>query len=105
MIGDLIHAFYHYDYKELNKYFFKLREAPHESIAQFWDDFFNLTFQVPWDEIDWKFLKERFQYLLHVFENLNELESFNPLPTYLVVRASISKTNKVAITSDPMLGP
>jgi len=78
----------------------KLRKEPNESIAQFWHCFHNITFQILEDEMDWKFLIERFQYLLHVFENPKQLESFEPLSTYLGVKASKSKTEKVVVTSD-----
>jgi len=52
MIGELFCAFYHYDCKELSKNILKLWKAPDESIVQFWDNFYNLTFQIPEDEID-----------------------------------------------------
>ncbi len=32
---------------------------------------------------------------------MDELESFEPLPSYLIVRASKSMTNKVTVTGDP----
>jgi len=66
MIEELICAFYCYDRKALNKKFVELWKETDESIAQFWDQFCNIAFQIPKDEIDLKFLKETFQYLLHV---------------------------------------
>jgi len=47
----------------------KLWKAPDESLGQFWVHFLNLDFQISEDEFDWKFLKEWFQYLLHIYEN------------------------------------
>jgi len=58
-------------------------------------------FQILEDEISWKFLHERFQYLLHIYENPHVLESFEPLPAYLGVRVAKPKMDKVIVTSDP----
>lgn len=59
----------------------ELWNALDELFAQFWDHFSHLDFQIPEDKMDWKFIKNIFQYLLHVFENPHDLESFEPLPT------------------------
>lgn len=93
-------AFHHFDHKALNKKILELWKAPDESFLQFWECFHNLTFQFLEDEIDWKFLRERFHYLLHISENPQVLESFKPLPTYLSVRDAKSKMDKVIVTSD-----
>ena len=74
MIRELSHSFYHYDRKELNKKVLQLRKEPDESLFQFWVRFHNLAFQIPKDEIDWKFINERFQYLLHISENPHIIE-------------------------------
>jgi len=93
-------AFHHYDRKALKKKKLELRKAPEESIEEFHKIFHNLAFQILEHEIDWKFLNERFQYILHIFENLHILASFEPLPAYLGVRASKSNMDKVVVTSD-----
>ena len=79
----------------------KLRKAPDESLVQFWDHFNNLAFQILEDEIDWNFIREIFQYLLNISENPQVLESFEPLPAYLVVRDAKFKMNKAFVTSNP----
>lgn len=86
LVGELTRAFYQYDHKALNKKIMELQIAPDESVMQFWERFRNLLYQIPEYEIDWVFLDEIFQYLLHIYENLHMLESFEPLPTYLGVR-------------------
>lgn len=101
MFRELFCAFFFYDRKALNHKILKLWKAPNESIVQFYDLFCHYYFEFPKYEVDWKFLTERFQYLVHISENPHELESFKPLPTYLGVRAFKSKMNKVAIPSDP----
>lgn len=105
MIKELGGAFYHYDCKALNKKNLELRKEPDESIMQFWDFFCNLAFQIPEDEVDWKFLKEYFQYLLHISQNPHELESFEPLLAYLGVRDAKSKMYKVVVMGDPPSSP
>ena len=69
LIRELAHAFYQYDHKALNKKILELRKAPDESLLQFWECIHNLEFQFLEDEIDWKFICEIFQYLLHIYEN------------------------------------
>jgi len=89
----------------LNKKILELHKAPDESIWQFWEHFQNLAFQIPEDDVNWKFLRERFQHLLHISENTHELESFEPLSAYLFFRVTKSKVDKVAITKDPSSTP
>lgn len=100
LIKELACAFYRYNHRALNKKFLKLWKAPHESVEKFHKRFHNISFQIPKDEIDWKFLNDIFEYLLHISENPHILESFKPLPTYIGVRDAKSKTYKVVVTSD-----
>ena len=95
-------ASHHFDLKALNKKILELWKALDVSLLQFWEQFCNLTFQFPEDEIGWKFLRERFQYLIDISENSQVLESFEPLLAYLGVRVSKSRTNKVSVTSDSL---
>lgn len=61
----------------------------------------HLCFEFPKDEVDFLFLIGIFQYLVHIPENLHELESFEPLPTYLGVRASKFAMDEVVVPRDP----
>lgn len=94
-------ALYQYDHQAFKKKILELRKAPDDSIVHFWDRFHNIAFQILEDEIDWNFLREIFQYLLHISENPQVLETFEPLPAYLVARDAKSKMDKAFVTSDP----
>lgn len=74
MIIELGHSFVFYDHKSLNKKFLKLWKAPKKSIVHFYHHFYHYCFEFPRDEVDWKFLNERFQYLVHISKNPHELE-------------------------------
>jgi len=71
-----------------------------ESLQDFHDCFVHYYFGFLEDEVDWEFT-EIFQYLVHFSKTPHELESFEPIPTYLSVRAPKSETHKVFVTSDP----
>lgn len=76
----------------------ELWKALDESLVQFSEHFRDLAYKIPEHEIDWRFLHEIFQYLLHIYENMHILESLEPLLAYLGVRATKSKTDKVVVT-------
>lgn len=100
LIAEIKHAFHHFDHQALNKEIMKLRKAPNESFENFNTRFCNLTYLFLEDEIDCEFLDGRFKYLIYISKNPQFLESFKPLPAYLGVRATKSKTYEVVVTSD-----
>ena len=63
--------------------------------------FHNISYRFPKVEIDWEFLNGRFKYLLYISKNPQFLESFEPLPTYLGVRAAKPEMEKVSVIGDP----
>lgn len=90
-----------YDSKRLCKKILQLRKSPNESLHHFHNHFMHFCFEFRKDEVHWSLLLGRFQYLVHISENTHDLESFEPLPNYLGVRASKSATDKVIVPSDP----
>lgn len=60
-----------------------LRKAPDESLEDFHDHFIHFCYEFSEDDIDWNFMKERFQFLVHIFMNPTEYESFESVPTYI----------------------
>ena len=75
--------------------------TPYESLHHFHIRFVHLCFEYQKYEVDWMLLVAIFQYIIHISENPHELESFEPLPTYLCVTTSKSVVNKVVVPSDP----
>ena len=69
LVAEIDHDFNHFDHKALNKEILKLQKAPNEFVEQFHTCFYNLAYRFPEDDIDWKFLDGRFEYLLYIFEN------------------------------------
>lgn len=102
LVTKLSHAFDMFDCKCLRKKILELRKSPDEPLHHFHIHFMHLCFEYLKDEADWNFLIRIFQYLIHISENLHELEYFELLPKYLGVRASKFSTGNVVVPCDPL---
>lgn len=104
MFRELCHAFVLYDRKALNKKKLKLRKSL-DALENFHDHFLHYCYEFPKDELDWKILEEIFHYIVHISKNPHELDSFEPLPTCLVLELlNLIWTRLLSqVTSHPLL--
>jgi len=89
-----------YDHKTLCKKILNLGKALDEYIQDFQNRFIHISFEFIEYVVDLSFLVDKFLYLVHISDNLHELEPFEPLPTYLGIRASKYATDEVVVPGD-----
>lgn len=101
MFKELFCAFIFYDSKAFNRKILKLWKAFEESLQHFHDRFLHYSYEFPKYEVNWNFFEGIFQYLVYIFWNWSKLETFDSIPTYLDIRASLSEAGEVDNPSDP----
>ena len=70
-----------YDYGTIYKKIIHLRKGPDESLEDFHDYLMHFYYFYE-DDIDWNFMKEKFEYVVHISLNPSEYESLESIPTY-----------------------
>lgn len=74
-----------------------LRKAPNEPLNDFHNCFIHFCYNFFEDDIDWNFVKDKFEFIIHISMNPKEYESFESPPTYMEYGAYKSVTNEVFV--------
>jgi len=69
LVKELYLAFEKYDYKFVYNKIMHLRKAPDESLNYFHNRFIHFCFEFSEDDINWNFMKEKFEFLVYISMN------------------------------------